>query len=160
MKQSSFRAVCLSGLLLAGILPAAAPAGVIPEGLWVMDRAKSRPFMAESHSLWFVKDDGKHLIWVSVETDRNGETHVTSWSGEYGGKPVPVQGNDFVGTLTSPAPGTMRNSGELKGKGTYVETCTLIDDSKRLRCNGSTDDGKTTWLEEFVWVGPSPHPFP
>lgn len=134
--------------------------GVIPEGMWVLDRERSNPFMAETHTLWFVKDDGKNLIWVSIETDRDGQTHVTSWSGEYGGPPVPVQGNDFIGTLTSPAPGVMRNTGELKGSGTYVETCTLIENNTRLRCEGSTDDGKTTWVEEFVWAGPNLHTFP
>lgn len=133
--------------------------GIIREGLWIMDEARSRKLEPAALTLWVIRDDGDQLAWVSVETNPAGKITVGAFDGRYGGEPVTVQGNGFVVTLTSPAPDTVKVHGEVPGMGPFEETSVLSDNSTRMIVNGKvqTPDGVKDWYEEFNWHGASPH---
>lgn len=133
--------------------------GVMREGLWVMDEARSRKLVPAALTLWVVRDDGEQLVWVSVETDRQGKVSVHAFDGRYGGEPVAVQGNGFVVTLTSPAADTVRVQGEVPGMGPFEEVSVISLNGTRMIVNGrvQTETGEQSWYEEFDWCGPSPH---
>ncbi len=134
-------------------------AGVIPTGIWVMDEARSRKLVPAALTLWVIRDDGDQLQWVSVETDKAGQTTVNAFAGIYGGPPATVQGNGFVVSLTSPGARQVRVAGEVPGMGPFEETSEISPDGRRMIVNGTVKvgDGETTWYEEFNWTGPSPH---
>ena len=141
----------------SGALPPAR--GIIREGLWVMDDARSRKLEPGALTLWVIRDDGEQLAWVSVETDPAGKIKVGAFDGIYGGESVTVQGNGFVVTLTSPASDTVKVTGEVPGMGPFEEVSVLSANSTRMIVNGKveTPGGVKDWYEEFDWRGPSPH---
>jgi hypothetical protein len=130
--------------------------GIIPEGIWVLDEARSRKLVPGSVTLWIVRDDGERLIWVAVEKNSAGEISIKTFDGAYGGEPAIVQGTGFVVSLSSPAPRTARVDGEIPGMGPFSETDEVSEDGRQMRVNGEvrTADGVKTWYEEFNWLGP------
>lgn len=133
--------------------------GTIPEGIWVLDQARSRKLTPTSHSLWIIRDDGTRLIWASVETTDAG-TQVTAYDNGYDAGPAVVTGSGFVAQITSPRPGVLVTTGEVPGMGAFTETSNVLVDGKTMQCHGEvhTADGTLTWFEHFDWTGPSPHP--
>jgi hypothetical protein len=133
--------------------------GNIPEGIWVLNQAQSRKLVPTSHTLWIVKDDGKRLAWVSIETTEDEPVKITSWDGEYDGDPVMVNGSGFVSRLTSDGPGTIHNFGDIEDMGPYFEKCAVDPSGIRMVCHGqvTTPDGILNWDEVFEWTGPGPH---
>jgi hypothetical protein len=132
--------------------------GVIPEGIWILDEARSRKLVPGSVTLWIVRDDGERLIWVGVETNAGGEVSIKTFDGRYGGEPAIVHGSDFVVSLSSPAPGTMYVEGEIPNMGPFHETTIVSSDGRQMRVNGEVraDDEVKHWYEEFNWQGPTP----
>lgn len=132
--------------------------GNIPEGIWVLNQARSRKLVPASHTLWIIKDDGRELIWSSAETTSAG-IQMTSYASTYDGPAVVVTGSGFLAHITSEAPGTLLTQGEVPGMGPFSEACRVVDGGRRMLCDGrvETTDGELTWFEEFDWHGPSPH---
>ena len=132
--------------------------GIIPEGIWVLDEARSRKLVPASVTLWIIRDDGERLIWVVVETDGAGEISIKSFDGRYGGEPTIVHGSDFVVSLSSPAPRTVRVVGEIPGMGSFHETDVISPDGRQMRVEGEVPAGDEvrSWYEEFNWHGPIP----
>ena len=130
--------------------------GVIPEGIWVLDEARSRMLIPASVTLWIVRDDGERLVWVVAETDDAGEISIKSFDGQYGGEPSLVSGSGFLVSLSSPAPRTVRVDGEIPNMGPFHEVDTISEDGRQMRVNGQvqTADGVKSWYEEFNWRGP------
>lgn len=136
-----------------------ATGGHVPEGIWVLNEDRSRKLKPVSQTLWIIKDDGKQLAWVSVETDRQHQVKINSWNGFYEGEAVAATGHGFKARLTSTAPGTMRTYGEVPGVGPYEENCAVMAGGKRMVCNGFVTgaDGKPQrWIEDFDWQASSP----
>jgi len=134
--------------------------GIIPEGIWVMNPARSQRLVAGAHTLWIVKDDGVELIFASVETDSAGAIKLTSWQGRYDGPPAEVVGSGMMAQLTTPAPGEMLITGDIPGMGRFSEHCVLASDRKRLRCTGriETGDGPVGYVDDFDWFSATPGP--
>jgi hypothetical protein len=132
--------------------------GNIPEGMWHLNRARSVQLEPADQTLWVIKDDGKHLIWVLVSTDQQGEVRINSWSGAYGGEPAPVMGSPMRSQIVSRAPGTLHNSGEIAGLGSYSEDCEVMQRGRRFVCHGevTTASGVRRWTDDFDWIAPSP----
>lgn len=133
--------------------------GIIPTGIWVMDEARSRKLVPASLTLWVIRDDGRTLQWVAVETDKAGRTSINAFEGEYGGPPATVQGNGFVVSLTSPGARQVRVEGTVPEMGPFSEVSEISADGRRMIVNGKVTVGEaeTTWYEEFDWQAPSPH---
>jgi hypothetical protein len=131
-------------------------AGIIPEGIWVLDEARSRMLTPASVILWIIRDDGEQLVWVVVETNGAGEISIKSFDGRYGGDPAVVHGSGFVVSLSSPAPRTVRVEGEIPDLGPFHEIDRISEDGRQMRVNGEvqTPDGVKSWYEEFNWRGP------
>ena len=127
----------------------------IPEGLWVMDPSRSDRLVPGTHTLWIVKNDGKSLIFASVETDLAGEVKLTSWDGTYDGGPTEVIGSGMMASITAPAPGEMLITGEIPEMGSFSEHCRLSEDGSRLVCEGriETADGPITYRDDFGYRG-------
>jgi hypothetical protein len=132
--------------------------GIIPEGIWVLDEARSRKLTPGNVILWIIRDDGERLIWVGVDTNEAGEISIKSFDGTYGGEPAVVSGSGFVVSLSSPAPRIARVEGEIPNMGPFSETDVVSEDGRQMRVNGEvhTADGMKSWYEEFNWVGPVP----
>jgi hypothetical protein len=132
--------------------------GVIPEGVWVLDEARSRKLTPGAVTLWIIRDDGERLIWVVVETSLEGEISIKTFNGVYDGEPAVVQGSGFVVSLTSPAPRSARVDGHIPDMGPFHEIDVVSDDGRQMRVNGEvqTPQGVKSWYEEFNWVGPMP----
>lgn len=132
--------------------------GIVPEGVWLLDEARSRKLVPGSVTLWIVRDDGERLIWVAVEKASAGEISIKTFDGVYDGEPATVQGSGFVVSLRSPAPRTVRVDGEIPGMGPFSETDVVSEDGRQMRVSGEvqTADGVKTWYEEFNWLGPGP----
>src|SRR5438045_6276799 len=132
--------------------------GIIPEGIWVLDEARSRMLVPASVTLWVVRDDGERLIWVVVEKNSAGEISIKSFDGGYGGEPAIVHGSGFVVSLSSPAPRTVRIDGEIPDMGPFSETDVVSEDGRQMRVNGEVQaaDGVKSWYEEFNWRRPAP----
>jgi len=130
--------------------------GIIPEGIWILDEGRSRKLTPGGVTLWIVRDDGKRLVWVVVETDPAGEISIKSFDGKYGGEPAVVHGSGFVVSLSSPAPRTVRVDGEIPDMGPFHEIDSISEDGTQMRVNGEvqTADGAKSWYEEFNWLGP------
>lgn len=159
------RRLAVALLLVAGAwttVPAAAAdarGGNVPEGIWVLNQQRSKKLVPGAQTLWIVKDDGKQMAWVGIETDAQQKVKIHSWNGTYDGKPVAVVGTGMSTQLTSPAPGKIYNFGTIPGKGKYAEHCELLEAGKRLYCEGevTTPKGVQKWIDDFDFVGPSPH---
>ena len=132
--------------------------GIIPEGVWILDEARSRMLVPASVILWIIRDDGERLVWVVVETNADGRISVKSFDGLYGGEPSVVTGSGFVVSLSSPAPRTVRVDGEIPGMGPFHETDVISADGLQMRVNGEVraGDEMKSWYEEFNWQGPMP----
>ena len=132
--------------------------GIVPEGIWVLDEARSRKLTPGSVTLWIIRDDGERLIWVAVDTDVAGEISIKSFDGRYGGEPAVVSGSGFVVSLTSPGPRTVRVEGEIPNMGPFSETDVISEDGRQMRVNGEVRIGDEVkeWYEEFNWQGPIP----
>ena len=139
---------------------AASGRGIIPEGIWVMNPARSQRLVEGTHTLWIVRDDGSELIFASVETDTEGAIKLTSWQGSYDGPAAEVIGSGMMAQLTSPAPGEMLITGDIPGMGSFSEHCVLAADGKRLRCTGriETGDGPVGYFDDFDWFSATPAP--
>ena len=142
---------------------AAAPAApartsIIREGLWVLNQARSKKLTPGTQTLWIVKDDGDHMIWVSVERDLNNMVRVSSWDGRYDGQPVEVIGTGMIARLTSAGPGRMRSYGDIPKLGKYSEDCVVSSGGKRMRCEGRVEmaDGIKTYIDDFDWLSLGP----
>lgn len=133
---------------------------LIPEGLWVMNPARSQRLVPGSHTLWIVKNDGKTLIFASVETDEAAEVKLTTWDGTYDGGPVEVKGSGMMASITAPAPGEMLITGTVPDMGAFSEHCVLSEDGSRLVCTGNieTSDGPITYCDDFDYRGTLPGP--
>lgn len=129
--------------------------GIIPEGIWVLDEARSRKLTPGSVTLWIVRDDGDRLIWVAAEKNGAGEISIKTFDGAYGGEPAIVHGSGFVVSLSSPSPRTARVDGEIPDMGPFSETDEVSEDGRQMRVNGEvqTADGVKTWYEQFNWLG-------
>lgn len=146
--------------LLAASSAAAAPASapVLREGLWVLNQARSHKLNPGSQTLWIVKDDGDHVVWVSVERDLDGKVRISSWDGRYDGQPVEVTGTGMIAHLKSDGPNRLHNWGEIPKLGKYSEECVVSEAGKRMRCEGRVDLGGTitTYVDDFDWHSPGP----
>lgn len=133
---------------------------LIPEGLWVMIPERSKRLVPGTHTLWIVKNDGKVLMFASVETDVVGAVKFTSWQGEYDGPPVEVIGSGMMASLTAPAAGQMLITGEIPEMGPFSEHCIWSPESNTLVCRGrvETPDGQIEYLDDFDYFGPTPAP--
>lgn len=161
LRARSIRAAAVAGaVVLASPGQAAAPAveGNIPEGLWILNQARSQQLAPGDLTLWIVKDDGKHMVWVSVLADAERRVKISVWDGAYDADAVPVVGTPMLARVTSKAPGTIHNFGEITGMGPYSEDCTVMPDRKRFLCDGqvTTPQGVRRWHDDFEWAGPSP----
>lgn len=132
--------------------------GIIPEGIWILDEARSRKLVPGGVTLWIIRDDGERLIWVAVEKSSEGGISIKTFDGAYGGEPAIVHGSGFVVSLSSPAPRTVRVEGEIPNMGPFSETDVVSADGRQMRVNGEvrTDGEVQRWYEEFNWQGPSP----
>ena len=131
--------------------------GVIPEGIWRMNVARSRKLNPAEHVLWIVRDDGRELAFVSIEVDAAREVKMSSWKGEYGGGPVEVAGTGMMAQVTSSRKGEIEISGSMPGLGDFVERGEVLDGGRRLLCTGEvrTADGLLTYVEDFDWIAPN-----
>ena len=136
----------------------AAPAPLLREGIWVLNQARSQKLNPGSQTLWIVKDDGDHVVWVSVERDLHNMVRISSWDGRYDGQPVEVIGTGMIAHLKSDGPGRLHNWGEIPKLGKYSEDCVVSGDGGRMRCEGKVDLGGEvkTYIDDFDWRGPSP----
>lgn len=134
---------------------------LIPEGLWVMNPARSQRLVPGTHSLWIVKNDGRALIFASVETDAAGTVKLTSWDGVYDGGPTEVVGSGMMASITAPAAGEMLITGTIPDMGDFSERCVLSADGMRLVCTGkiATADGPITYCDDFDFHGAMPGAF-
>lgn len=132
--------------------------GIIPEGIWVLDKARSRKLTPGSVTLWIIRDDGERLVWVGVDTNEAGEISVKSFDGRYGGETAVVRGSGFVVSLSAPGPGAMVVKGEIPNMGPFSETTVVSPDRRQMKIDGEVRVGNEvkTWYEEFNWVGPIP----
>jgi hypothetical protein len=132
--------------------------GVIPEGIWILDEARSRMLVPASVTLWIIRDDGERLIWVVVETSASGAVAVKTFDGAYDGPPAVVHGSGFIVSLSSPAPRTARVQGEIPNLGPFSETDIVSEDGRQMRVHGEvhTAGAVKSWYEEFNWHGPMP----
>jgi hypothetical protein len=132
--------------------------GIIPEGIWVLDEARSRMLAPASVTLWIIRDDGERLVWVVVETNQAAEISIKSFDGRYGGEPTVVRGSEFIVSLSSPGPRTVRVEGEIPNLGPFSETDVISEDGRQMRVTGEvqTAEGPKSWYEEFNWHGPTP----
>jgi hypothetical protein len=132
--------------------------GVIPEGIWRMNVARSRKLNPAEHVLWIVRDDGRELAFVSIEVDAAREVKLSSWKGEYGGGPVEVTGTGMMAQVESSRTGEIVTSGSMPGVGDFVERGEVLEEGKRLLCQGEvrTPEGLLTYVEDFDWIMPSP----
>lgn len=134
--------------------------GVVPEGVWKLNVARSRKLRPAEHTLWIVRDDGHQLAWVSVEVEPDGKIHLSTWDGFYNGDPVEVTGLGMMARIASSEPGRMVTTGHAPGLGDFVEHAELLDGGRRFLCRGEvqTADGLLTYVEDFDWVSPGPMP--
>jgi hypothetical protein len=140
-------------------MPANADGGNVPLGIWRQNAKRSAPLEPGERTLWIIKDDGKHLIWVVVSTTPEGEVRLNAWDGAYDAAPTPVIGTPMSAQITSSEPGVIRTCGVIEGLGPFVEEARVMDGGKRFVAHGhvTTADGRVlSWTEEYDWVAPSP----
>ena len=131
----------------------------IPAGIWRLNPGRSKLLAPKTMTLWILKNTERELAWVAVESDEKDDLRVISWRGSYGGPPARCTGIGIEARLTGAAQEGIRTEGEFPGVGTFTEVCTLEEGGKRMICRGevAAPNGKMTYLEDFDWVGPSPH---
>jgi hypothetical protein len=134
-------------------------AGPIPSGIWRLNLERSKLLSPKAVTLWIVENYEDRLCWVAVETTPERSAHVVSWQGHYGGPPAECVGAGISARLTSSFGEGIRTEGEFPGIGSFVESCTLEAGGKRMICRGEvkTLDGVRTYIEDFDWLGESPH---
>lgn len=134
-------------------------AGIIPEGVWVLDQELSNKLEPASHTLWVLKDDGNELSWVSVETGPDNVNKVTSWTGQYGGEPSVVSGNGFIASVRALGPNEVEAFGEVPSMGAFSERSKIDPSGERMVAEGrvQTENGELTWREVFNLHSKSPH---
>ena len=137
---------------------AAAPQGIVPEGLWVLDTHRSRELQPGAQTLWVVKDDGHVLIWTSALRDDQDRVKIVSYEGVYGGAPVMMTGGPVRTKISSTGPGRLHNEGEKIGLRPYREDCAVQDDGHAFVCDGQVQGpkGPLSWHDHFAFAGPSP----
>src|SRR5260221_13701107 len=130
--------------------------GIIPEGIWVLDEARSQMLTPASVTLWIIRDDGERLVWVVVETNEAGEIAIKSFDGAYSGEPAIVHGSGFAVSLSSPTPRTVRVDGEIPSMGPFSETDVGSEEGRQMPVHGEVRVGDEVkcWYEEFNWLGP------
>jgi hypothetical protein len=133
--------------------------GPIPAGIWRLNERRSRLLSPKELTLWIVRNDGQELIWVGVESTPEEPHRIVTWRGRYDGSPGTCSGAPLAARLTSAPEYGIHTAGEFPGVGLFSEACTLEDDGRRMVCRGQvqTPGGMRTYLEDFDWVGPSPH---
>jgi hypothetical protein len=131
--------------------------GVIPEGIWRMNAARSRKLHPADHVLWILRDDGRELAFVTIEIDPERNLKLCTWKGEYGGDPVEVTGTGMMAQVKSSRRGEIVTTGSMPDVGDFVERGEVLDGGRRLLCHGevSTPDGVLTYVEDFDWISPS-----
>ena len=140
-------------------MPANADGGNVPLGIWRQNAERSTPLEPGERILWFIKDDGKHLIWVVVWTTPTGEVRLNAWDGAYDAEPRPVMGAPMLAQITSPEPGVIRSRGSIEGMGPFSEEARVMDGGKRFVAHGQVTmaDGRVlSWTEDYDWIAPSP----
>ena len=160
----SFRSALLPALALIGVsasslaAPSKVAGGVVPQGFWVLNQARSRSLNPGRQTLWIVKDDGRHLVWTSVVIDDQHRALIVSFDGGYGGPPAPVVGTPMTTRIERRGRGELHNEGAIAGMGNYSEDCRVTADKKRFRCEGRvmTKDGPRDYVDDFDWAGESP----
>lgn len=153
----------LSGgaLSLAASIAPARPAigqGIVPQGFWILNAARSNSLNPGRQTLWVIKDDGRRLIWVSVMIDAKHRTQVVTFDGVYGGAPSPVVGTPMVTQIAATGRRTLRNFGKITGMGDYSENCRVFPGGKRFRCDGQvkTANGIRVYADDFDFYATSP----
>jgi len=133
--------------------------GPIPVGIWRLNVARSQLLAPKALTLWIVRNDDRELVWVAVESTPEESCRIVTWRGPYDGSPGTCSDAAIRARLTSAACNGIHTEGEFCGLGTYSEVCTLEDDGRRMVCRGQvqTASGAQAYLEDFDWVGPSPH---
>jgi hypothetical protein len=134
--------------------------GPIPAGIWRLNEQRSKLLSPKALTLWIVRNDDQELVWVAVESTPAERNRVVTWRGRYDGSPGMCTGAPVIARLASAAREGIHTEGEFSGIGAFSEVCTLQEDGRRMVCRGQvqTASGIQTYLEDFDWVGPSPHP--
>lgn len=135
-----------------------APRGILREGIWKLDEAKSVQLAPGAQTLWVIKDNSKVLIWVNILTNPEGMVRTASFEGHYGGEPSPVLGTPMTAQLDPAKPGYVATSGSIEGLGPFREECEISMGNRHFVCHGkvTTAEGEKTWLDVFNWTSPSP----
>lgn len=133
--------------------------GPIPAGIWRLNQDRSKLISPKALTLWIVKNDLQELAWVGVESAPGESVRIVTWRGRYDGSPGTCTGAELQARLTAAAVDGIRAEGEFPGIGQFTEVCSLADGGRRMICRGvvHTASGTQTYLEDFDWVGPSPH---
>ena len=133
--------------------------GPIPVGIWRLNQGRSKLPSPKALTLWIVRNDDQELVWVAVETTPRESNRIVTWKGRYDGSPGTCTDAAIRARLTSAARNGIHTEGEFSGVGTFSEICILGADGRRMVCRGQvqTASGIQTYLEDFDWVGPSPH---
>lgn len=140
-------------------MPATSSGGNVPLGLWRQNPERSQPLEAGERLLWIIKDDGKHLMWVTVMTTPQGAVKLNAWDGAYDVEPKAVFGAPMLAQITSPEPGAIKTSGTIEGMGSFCEEAKVIDGGKRFLARGqlTTADGSVlSWVEDYDWIRATP----
>lgn len=135
------------------------PRGLIPVGIWRLNERRSQLLSPKALTLWIVRNDDQELAWVAVESTPEESHRIVTWRGRYDGSPATCVGAPVLARLTHAARHGIHTEGEFSGVGAFAEVCTLEDDGRRMVCRGEvqTASGVQMYLEDFDWVGPSPH---
>lgn len=133
--------------------------GPIPAGIWRLNERRSQLLSPKALTLWIVRNDDRELVWVAVESTPEESHRIVTWRGSYDGSPATCVGAAVLARLTCSAQHGIHTEGEFSGVGAFTEVCTLEDDGRRMVCRGQvqTASGTQKYLEDFDWVGPSPH---
>jgi len=133
--------------------------GPIPVGIWRLNQQRSKLPSPKALTLWIVKNDDQELAWVAVESTPEESNRIITWRGRYDGSPGTCSGAAIRASLRSPARNGIHTEGEFGGVGAFSEACILEDNGRRMVCRGEvrTPNGTQTYLEDFDWVGSSPH---
>lgn len=133
--------------------------GPIPPGIWRLNEHRSQLLSPKTLTLWIVRNDDQELVWVAVESTPEESHRIVTWKGRYDGSPATCVGAPVLARLTRAARHGIYTEGEFTGVGTFTEVCTLEGDGQRMVCRGEvrTASGAQMYLEDFDWVGPSPH---
>jgi hypothetical protein len=133
--------------------------GPIPVGIWRLNEQRSTLLSPKALTLWIIRNDDQELVWVAVENTPQENNRIVTWRGRYDGSPGTCSDAALRARLTSAARDGVHTEGEFCGIGAFKEVCTLADDGRRMICRGQvqTADGTQIYVEDFDWVGPSPH---